>query len=106
MEMQWRLRYHYLYYTIYFSRAVHGWSLEIFCVYGKKGEGVCFSPLLPSLILFRKAPCAGERAVNTERARGPEGGAVLAPDFRPLTHGFLAQQACCPCAGHWLQASV
>ena len=55
--MQERLRYHCLYYMIYVFRDVHfGWSLEIFCVYGKKGEGICFSLLLPSFILFRKAP--------------------------------------------------
>ena len=48
---------------------------------------------------------SGERAVNTE-SEGTEERAVHAPDFRPLTHGFLAQQTGCPCAGHWLQASV
>ena len=90
---------------IYFFRDVHfGWSLEIFCVCGKKGEGVCFSLLLPSFYLGR-LHVLRESCKHWENKR-PVEGAVCAPDFLPLTHGFLTQQMGCPCAGHWLEASV
>lgn len=86
-----------------------GDSLEALCVYGKEGEGACFSLLLPQLILFRKALCLfGENCKHQENKRTSEWARVCSR-LPPAHDSFLTPADWQPLGsrdGRWPGASV
>ena len=72
---------------------------------GRKGRAFVFHFCFHHSFYLGRLHVLRESCKHWENKRAVEG-AVCAPDFLPLTHGFLTQQMGCPWAGHWLEARV